>query len=84
MGSEVYAISQSGQRLAQKAQNALVGLGFKDRGVKDGSHLFVLKYTTAPAILIELFFVDSAADVALYAKLGARTIAEALAIALTS
>jgi hypothetical protein len=57
-------------------------LGFKSRGVKQGDHLFVLKYTQAPAILIELFFIDSKADVELYKKIGDMGMVTAIASAI--
>lgn len=40
----------------------IVKLGYADRGVKDGSGLFVIRETSMPAILIECAFVDSARD----------------------
>lgn len=41
-------------------------LGFKNRGVKDGSHLYVIKNTKATALLVECCFVDSEKDKKLY------------------
>lgn len=57
-------------------------LGFKNRGIKDGSNLYVIRNTTAPAILIELFFLDNATDQNLYTKQGYRVIAKAIAEAI--
>lgn len=37
-GSEVYAISSVGWKLAQSILTQIVGLGFYDRGVKNGKH----------------------------------------------
>lgn len=54
-------------------------LGFKNRGIKDGSNLYVVKNTKAPAILVELFFLDNATDQSLYTKQGYRVIAKAIA-----
>ncbi|MGE8036840.1 N-acetylmuramoyl-L-alanine amidase [Lysinibacillus sp. NPDC093692] len=42
--------------------------GLKDRGPKQRTELYFLKNTYKPAILIEVCFVDSEADVALYHK----------------
>lgn len=74
-GSEVFAASNRGRQYAQTIQNNLVELGFFNRGVKDGSHLYVIKNTIAPAILVECCFCDSAIDMDLFN-------AEAVAIAI--
>lgn len=42
--------------------------GLKDRGAKQRTELYFLKNTTEPAILLEICFVDSKADVELYQK----------------
>lgn len=47
--------------LAQGILKSLVDLGFKDRGVKLGN-FFVLRETRAPALLIELGFLDNSQD----------------------
>ena len=41
-------------------------LGFKNRGVKNGKHLHVLRNTKMPAILIETCFIDSQIDMNIY------------------
>lgn len=51
-------------------------LGFKNRGVKDGSSLYVIKKTKAKAILLEICFTDTKSDADLYKKLGADQIAK--------
>jgi N-acetylmuramoyl-L-alanine amidase/D-alanyl-D-alanine carboxypeptidase len=81
MGAEVFAISDRAKKIAARVETNISGQGWKSRGVKDGSHLFVLKYTQAPAILIELFFVDSKADCLLYKNIGAAGMATAIASA---
>lgn len=51
-------------KLAGKISNKISNfLGIRDRGVKNGNHLSVIKNVKAPAILIECCFVDSAMDV---------------------
>ncbi len=65
-GTEIFAISQAGRNLAQKVLSEIIELGFFNRGVKDGSKLFVVKNTDAPAILIECCFCDSARDMKLF------------------
>ncbi len=82
-GSEVF--TYGGQRHAEAvaACEKLHALGFTDRGVKDGSGLYVLRRTNAKAMLVEVCFVDTASDVDLYHKLGAQRVAEAIAEAVT-
>lgn len=82
-GSEVFAMSTAGKSLANKVQNELVKLGFVNRGVKDGSGLYVIKHSKPVAILIEVCFVDTQSDADLYNKLGADTIAAAIVQGLT-
>ena len=53
----------------------IAALGFKNRGVKDGSGLYVIKHTKAPAILVECCFVDNKNDANKY---NAFKIAEAI------
>jgi N-acetylmuramoyl-L-alanine amidase len=53
-------------------------LGLVNRGVKDGSNLYVIKKTKAEAILIEVCFVDNRNDYELYKKLGVNRIAQAI------
>ena len=65
-GSEVYAISPIGRKLAQNILTQIVELGFRNRGVKAGSHLYVVAATKMPAILIEGCFVDSEKDMAIW------------------
>lgn len=43
-------------------------LGFRNRGVKASSGLYVLNQTKAPAVLIEVCFVDDKDDADLYKK----------------
>lgn len=67
-GTEVYVYNSSSKAksYAEKVCAAIAGLGFKNRGVKINSSLYVLRKTTAPAMLIECCFVDDKDDVALY------------------
>ena len=52
--------------------------GFRNRGVKDGSHIYVISKTKAPAVLIEVCFVDSAKDANQYRKIGVNRVAQAI------
>jgi N-acetylmuramoyl-L-alanine amidase len=81
LGKGVEAYTWKGRKLKQATNmcNNLAKLGFKNRGVKDGSKFYVIKHTNAKAILIELFFLDNPTDRALYMKHGADKIAEAIA-----
>lgn len=46
-------------RICSKVSSAL---GIKNRGVKDGSNLYVVRNTNAPAVLVECCFVDNTTD----------------------
>lgn len=58
-------------------------LGFYNRGVKTRTDLYILKNTKAKALLVECFFIDSKKDCDIYAKVGAKAIAKAIAEGLT-
>jgi N-acetylmuramoyl-L-alanine amidase len=60
-GSEVYATSLEGQKIAEKVLQEIVKLGFYNRGVKN-RNFFVIKNTNMPAILVECCFCDSKRD----------------------
>ena len=77
MGCEVYALSNIAAGIAQPVVNKIVRLGFNDRGVKS-ANLYVLKNTIMPAILIEVCFLDSTADMNLLSSVGTDKIAEAI------
>ena len=59
--------------------NELNKLGFRNRGVKNGSHLYVVAKTTMNAVLVEVCFVDSKSDIKLYKELGVSKVAQAIA-----
>lgn len=77
-GTEVYAMSKDGYKLGQNVLERLVSLGFKNRGVKDGSKLYVIRHSKPVAILIEVCFVDNKDDYNRYNAIGTETIAEAI------
>ena len=59
-GTEVYYSTVDGSKsLATNVVNNISSsFNFKNRGAKDGSHLYVLKNTQMPAILVEGCFLD--------------------------
>lgn len=52
--------------------------GFRNRGVKDGSPLYVISKTKMPAILAEVCFVDNIKDARKYEEVGVNRIAQAI------
>jgi len=80
-GTETLYRSEREAAAAVSAATALAG-GFRDRGAKKRTDLAFLNRTDKPAILIEVCFVDSAADAMLYGEnfdAICRAIADALA-----
>jgi N-acetylmuramoyl-L-alanine amidase len=65
MGVEVLYVTQSALAAEMSAAIAKAG-GFIDRGAKKRTDLYFLNNTEAPAILIEVCFVDSEADARAY------------------
>jgi N-acetylmuramoyl-L-alanine amidase len=79
-GQGCEAFTWKGQKVSQaeKALNGLKSLGFRNRGIKDGSNLYVIKNTKMTAILIEVCFVDNKSDADLYNRVGVANIARAI------
>lgn len=69
-GTEVYVYSATSKACdeAKRIAKNIAALGFKNRGVKVNEKLYVLNQTKAPALLIEVCFVDDKDDVTLYQK----------------
>ncbi|BAZ12264.1 peptidoglycan-binding domain 1 [Calothrix sp. NIES-4071] len=65
-GTEVYAVGEQSRKVAKTVLDEIVKIGFFNRGVKNGSHLFVLRNTNMTRILVEGCFIDSKRDMALY------------------
>jgi N-acetylmuramoyl-L-alanine amidase len=74
-GVECYTWRGEKTKTAATICNNISALGFKNRGVKDGSSLYVIKHTKAPAVLVECCFVDNKKDTEIY---NAYKIAEAI------
>lgn len=61
-----YNGKDANRNIATNVNNAIINaFGFTNRGVKE-SDFYVLRNTKAPAILIEMFFIDSAKDCGIY------------------
>lgn len=80
-GTEVFTVGAKDVACADRIKDALVCLGFKNRGIKDGSHLYVVRHTNAPAALVEVCFVDSD-DAELYKGIGAEKVAKTICYAI--
>lgn len=67
-GVEVFVYNRPSKKaieLANRVQKSLVGIGFVNRGVKR-ANFYVLRNTKAPALLLEIGFVDNTGDNKLY------------------
>ena len=66
-GTEVYLYGNGRHREAgERIVGEIAKLGFRNRGVKDGSRLYVVTNTKALALLIECCFCDNAEDARIY------------------
>lgn len=74
----VHSTSSAAYAAAERVCKELSALGFTNRGVKVSTTLFVLRKTKAPAMLIEVGFVDDKDDVNLYNKVGNDAICRAI------
>lgn len=77
-GTEVYTYGGERLRQAEAVCENMEALGFVNRGIKNGSGLYVIRNSTAPAMLVEVCFVDTKSDADLYSKLGVDAIALAI------
>lgn len=89
LGTESWVYSKSDnisldEEVAQRIVNALVELGFKNRGVKESKELYELRACKMASIIVEVCFVEATEDVALYQKLGADTIGKSIAYAISN
>jgi N-acetylmuramoyl-L-alanine amidase len=64
VGTECLYVTQ--EELAAEISAAIATTGLIDRGPKERNDLFFLNNTEMPAVLIEVCFVDSSADVEIY------------------
>ena len=64
-GSEIFTYRLSGPAYSLARiilRNIVVNLNMRDRGVKEGNTLYVLRRTKMPALLIELGFISNKSD----------------------
>ncbi|EKO1913633.1 N-acetylmuramoyl-L-alanine amidase [Clostridium botulinum] len=61
-GTEVFTYGGKELSEARQVLNNICALGYTNRGIKDGSNLYVLKHTKAKAMLIECCFCDNRND----------------------
>lgn len=66
-GVEVFkGDGESANAVAQNILNSILsGFNLRNRGVKDGTHLYVIANTVAPAVLVEGGFMSSSRDVSM-------------------
>lgn len=83
-GFEVWvnAMNKGKPELAERIRANMRSYGFTDRGTKISKKLKVLNKTNAPALLLEICFVDDRDDHNLYQKVGYKAIAKAVAYAI--
>lgn len=62
----VYSSASKAKKYAQNIVNTISHLGFKNRGVKYSTSLYILKNTKSPSLLIECCFVDDIDDIKIY------------------
>jgi len=84
-GTEVLLTQNAGDKgdIAKRICNQMSKLGFTNRGVKISSNLYFLNHTKAPAILVEVCFVDDMDDCMLY-KADRMDVAEVIVQALVN
>lgn len=77
-GCEVFTYNGEKLSEAESVCENMARLGFVNRGIKNGSSLYVIRKSVAKAMLIEVCFVDTKSDTDLYEKIGAENIARAI------
>lgn len=77
-GTECYTWKGRKTAAAVGVCEELNKFGFRNRGVKDGSHLYIISKTKMPAVLVEVCFADSLIDWDRYNRLGVNVVAQAI------
>ena len=81
-GVEVYTYEGRQFQDARDVCAKISELGFENRGVKEGTGLYVVSKTKAKSMLIEVCFVDTKSDANRYNSVGYKKIAKAIAEAI--
>ena len=81
-GTEVYTYGGKTFLEAENVCKSIAALGFNNRGVKDGSSLYVVHRTDAKAMLVEVCFVDTN-DTDKYKSIGCDKVAAAIYAGIT-
>lgn len=77
-GVEVYTYEGRQYEDALAVCENIAALGFKNRGVKAGTGLYVIRKTKAKSMLIEVCFCDNEHDVSVYGANGPEKVAQAI------
>lgn len=77
-----YGNDKRGKKIADRMCTQFSSLGFRNRGAKSSTGLYILRETKPLAVLVESFFCDNKNDCDLADKLGYGKIAEAIAVGL--
>lgn len=83
VGTEVFTYNAKEVPEARAVLNNIIALGFTNRGIKDGSGLYVVKHPSAVSMLVEICFCDTQSDVDKYNSVGSEAIANAIVSGLT-
>lgn len=78
-GVEAFTYDGKKYREALHICSNIADLGFTNRGIKKGNHLYVIHGTKAKAILVEVCFCDNPEDVDTYGRKGVDAVAQAIA-----
>ncbi|WP_409069832.1 N-acetylmuramoyl-L-alanine amidase [Clostridium sp. FAM 1755] len=65
-GTEIFTYGGNKFSEATSVLNNIVSLGYTNRGIKDGSNLYVIRNTKAKSMLIECCFCDNSGDMSRY------------------
>lgn len=77
-GTECYTYKGKKLPAAVGICEELHELGFRNRGVKDGTRFYVIRKTKMPAVLVEVCFADSLIDWDRYEKATVNKVAQAI------